>query len=182
MDLLLQRDGLVLRPPRRRDAAAMVEAVRESQPEIGRYLVWATADYGIKDAEHWCRTATASAASPGGLTALHVFDEAGGLLGGVGLHAQDLRNGKVELGYWTRASCRGQAVAVRAARLMSGCAFDAMGFSRVELIIATDNVASMRVAEKLGAEPEATLKDRLRLDHGLVDAYLYALLKRTMPR
>jgi hypothetical protein len=34
------------------------------------------------------------------------------------------------------------------------------------------------VADKLGARREGTLHDRLRLTHGLVDAYLYALLRR----
>lgn len=173
-ELLLRGEGVVLRPPRPGDAAAMVQAVRESQPEIGRYLVWATTAYGPADAAHWCRTVETDT----GHQALHVFDDGGRLLGGVGLHSQDLRNGKVELGYWTRRSAQGRGVARRAARLLAGAAFDAMGYHRIELIIATDNVASQHVAHRLGARLEGTLHDRLALPHGVVDAYLYALLKR----
>jgi len=174
MSFQLFGDGLILRPPHRSDATAMVQAVRESQPEIGRFLVWATADYSVVDADQWCRAgATPEAGYP-----LHVFDESGALLGGVGLHAADQRNGKVEIGYWTRASARGGGVATRAARLVTMRAFDVMGFSRVEMIIAIDNVASQKVAEKVGARREGILRDRLKLRHGLVDAYLYALVKR----
>lgn len=174
VDLLLRGDGIVLRPPRQGDVEAMVQAVRESQPDIGRYLVWATAAYGSADAAHWCR----SVAADSGHQALHVFDDDGHLLGGVGLHSQDLRNGKIELGYWTRRSAQGRRVAQRAARLLAGAAFDAMGYHRIELIIATDNIASQHVAHRLGARFEGTLHDRLSLPHGVVDAYLYALLKR----
>jgi RimJ/RimL family protein N-acetyltransferase len=175
VELQLRGEGLVLRRPRPADAPAMAEAVRESQPEIGRFLVWATPDYATADAEQWCRSVEQT--DPG-THPLHVFDQTGQLLGGVGLHSQDLRNGKIELGYWTRARARGRGVAVRASRLLTDCAFDAMGFARVELIIALDNVASQRVADKLGARREGILHDRLRLTHGLVDAHLYALLRR----
>lgn len=174
MALQLYGDGLILRSPHRSDAAAMVQAVRESQPDIGRFLVWATADYAVHDADQWCRTVdTPEIGCP-----LHIFDEHGVLLGGVGLHAPDLRNGKVELGYWTRATARGRGVAARATRLLATHAFDVMGYCRVELIIALDNLPSQRVAEKVGARYEGILHDRLKLRHGLVDAHLYALLKR----
>lgn len=174
MDLTLRGEGLVLRRPIPADAPAMIEAVHESQPDIGRFLAWATPDYGPRDADQWCRVdANDTASNP-----LHVFDESGRLLGGVGLHSPDARNGKIELGYWTRASARGGGVAVRSARLLVRCAFDVLGYSRVELIIATDNVASQRVADKLGAQREGLLRDRLRLTHGLVDAFVYSLLRR----
>ncbi len=176
MTVHLFGDGLILRPPHRNDTAAMVSAVRESQPEIGRFLIWATADYGATDADQWCRAVD----NPDNGYPLHVFDEHGSLLGGVGLHAADQRNGKIELGYWTRSSARGRGVAVRATRLLANRAFDVMGFQRIELIVATDNVASQRVADKLGARREGLLHDRLKLRHGLVDAWLYALLKRDL--
>jgi len=41
-------------------------------------------------------------------------------------------------------------------------------------------VASQRVADKLGARQEGLLHDRLKLRHGTVDAWLYALLKRDL--
>ncbi len=176
MTLHLFGAGLILRPPHHRDAAAMVSAVRESQPGIGRYLVWATADYDVVDAEQWCRAVE----RPENGYPLHVFDVHGSLLGGVGLHASDQRNGKIELGYWTRSSARGRGVAVHASRLLAHHAFTVMDFQRIEMIISVDNVASQRVAEKLGARPEGVLHDRLKLSHGLVDAHLYALLRRDL--
>lgn len=154
----------------------MALAVRESQPDIGRFLVWATADYGVTDADQWCRAVD----NPETGYSMHIFDDADNLLGGIGLHAPDVRNGKVELGYWIRASARGGGIAGRAARLVTDRAFGSLGFTRIELIIAVDNDASRRVAEKLGARYEGILHDRLKLRHGLVDAHLFALLKRDL--
>lgn len=167
-------EGLHLRAPRAPDAPAMVDAVTESQPELGRWLVWAAPGYGRADADAWCEQRHAD----GHLVAFHVFDATDGrLLGGVGFHGFDANNGKAEIGYWVRSSARGAGVAVRAARVALSDRFAHTPTERVELIIAVGNTASQRVAEKLGASREGLVRRRLLLAHGPADAYLYGLLR-----
>ena len=56
------------------------------------------------------------------------------------------------LGYWVRTSRRGEGIAVRATKLAARYAFENVGLIRVEVVMAVDNSASRRVAEKSGAQ------------------------------
>ena len=52
------------------------------------------------------------------------------------------------------AAVRGRGVASTATRLLSDFGFETLGLRRIELNAAVGNVASRRVAEKAGFEPE----------------------------
>ena len=68
------------------------------------------------------------------------------------------------LGYWIRSSRRGQGLAGRAARLAARFAFERLNLIRVEIVIAAENTASQKAAEKIGAHREgiAESEDRAR--------------------
>lgn len=152
----------------------MVDAVAESQPDLGRWLVWAVPGYTRRDAAGWCEHGHHDRQ----LRAFHIIEPSDGrLLGGVGFHGFDPTNRKVEAGYWVRAAVRGRGVAVRAVRVALTDLFDSTTTERVELIIAVDNHASERVAEKLGGTREGTLRKRLALSDGPSDASLYSILR-----
>jgi RimJ/RimL family protein N-acetyltransferase len=53
----------------------------------------------------------------------------------------------------------------------------ALGFSRVELLTIDGNVASQRVAERLGAVFEGVLRDRLWLRGKAYPARLYSIVR-----
>lgn len=72
-----------------------------------------------------------------------------------------MRTGHV--GYWCAAEARGRGVATRALRLLSRYGFEELGLQRLELITDPDNLASQRVAEKVGYRREGVL--RSHLDH-----------------
>lgn len=174
MNSHLVGEGVYLRPPEPADVPAMVDAVVESQPDLGHWLVWAVPRYSRREAAAWCEHGHQDRQ----LSAFHVFDTGGvRLLGGVGFHGFDPNNGKAELGYWVRSSARGSGVAVAAARVALTDLFERTATERVELIIAVDNHASQRVALKLGAIKEGILRRRLALATGPSDAQLFGLLR-----
>lgn len=55
-------------------------------------------------------------------------------------------------------------------------AFDHLALQRLEIVIAENNFASIRVAEKCGAILEGTLRNRLFLHGTPTDALLYSLI------
>lgn len=61
---------------------------------------------------------------------------------------------RAELGYWLVPGARGQGLASAAARTLTSWGFEAMGLKEIELAILPENVASQRVAKRLGATPE----------------------------
>ena len=82
-------------------------------------------------------------------------DEATGrYLGSCGLCPVEREHATAGLGFWVRTSDTGRGVATAAARLVADAGFEHLGLNRIELLIAVDNAASRRVAEKLGAAYE----------------------------
>jgi RimJ/RimL family protein N-acetyltransferase len=170
-------DGCIfVRPPTLGDVAAFCVAANESAAEVGRWLPWCHADYREAEAQTYiagCIDAWARLARFPFL----ILDCAGGqLLGGIGVNNIDMTNRRGSLGYWVRTSQTGRGVALAAARLVSKFAFAEAGLARVEIAVIAENVASRRVAEKLGAKPEGIARDRIVMHGKAYDAVLYSLI------
>jgi len=93
---------------------------------------------------------------------------------GIGLNSNDYR---ATVGYWMAAEARGQGICTRALRLLSRHALDGLELQRVDLITDPDNVASQRVAEKVGFRREGVLRAHLRHPDGRIrDSVMFSLL------
>jgi ribosomal-protein-serine acetyltransferase len=180
--LALRGRTVVLRPPRDDDAQAIWDAVRESVTEVGAWLPWCHAAYGLDDALAWVR-ASRDARARGDECAFVVTDAAeGALLGGCGLNQVEAVNRRANLGYWVRTAATGRGVATEAARLVAEFALTVLGLGRLEIVAATGNQASQRVAEKLGAVREGILRNRFWLGGEPVDGVLYSLVPADLGR
>ena len=149
----------------------------ESVPEVSPYETWCHEGYTLDEAaEHaggWDRAWEAGSAYY-----FAVGDEATGrYLGSCGLCPIEREHATAGLGFWVRTSATGRGVATTAARLVAAAGFDHLGLNRIELLIAVQNTASRRVAEKLGAACEGTLRKRLVLPAGPTDMAMYALVR-----
>lgn len=167
---------LQLRPLDEADAPALVEAVQESRTSVGRWMSWATADYGLPAALSWiaaCRAGRADGSS-------HEFGiwrrSDGRLLGVAGLNQFNPVNHFCNLGYWVRASAQRQGVAVAAVGLLRPLAFETLGLTRLEIVVAVGNQPSAAVAQRVGARLEGIARHRLWLHGQPVDAWLHGLV------
>ncbi|MBV8480109.1 MAG: GNAT family N-acetyltransferase [Actinobacteria bacterium] len=92
-----------------------------------------------------------------GETAFAVVDAAAGsLLGGIGVRWNDEAD-VAEIGYWLRREARGRGITSRALALAARHALD-RGAARVQLRADIENLASRRVAEKVGFRAEGVLR------------------------
>jgi RimJ/RimL family protein N-acetyltransferase len=86
-----------------------------------------------------------------------VLRRTGELIGDCGLVPTEVEGTpEVELGWIVRRAMWGRGIATEAARAWAGFAFDVLGLDRVVSMVREDNVASRRVAEKLGMTVERT--------------------------
>ena len=170
-------DGVVtIRPARAGDAGLMYEAVRESVPELSRWMSWCHENYSMAEAEAFL-AALPEAWRVGAEYGFFSFDApTGALLGGVGLNYVNRDYMMCNLGYWVRTSRAGRGVASRATRLAARFAFAELGMQRVEIVAAVGNHASRRAAEKAGAAREGTLRKRLLIRGQPHDAVLFSLV------
>jgi ribosomal-protein-serine acetyltransferase len=80
------------------------------------------------------------------------------------------------LGYAVRTSRIGGGIATEAARRLAQYGFEQLGFQRIEIVVQKDNLASLKVAEKLGAVREGLLRNRGIVHGSPYDAYMHSLI------
>jgi RimJ/RimL family protein N-acetyltransferase len=102
--------------------------------------------------------------------------ENGAFLGMIALVQIDRAGRQAEAGYVVAPQARGRGIAARALRLLTEWALGELELERVELRISTDNVASIRVAERCGFVREGVLRS-LHFKQGLrADIAVYSRL------
>ncbi len=84
----------------------------------------------------------------------------------------DLAGNEGEIGYMVAPAARGHGISARAVELLTGWGFAELGLERLELRIDVINVASVRIAERVGYRLDGVLrnvhfKEGLRCDTGV---------------
>ena len=174
-DLVLLGPSLVLRPPRADDAEPFWEAVTESVPELSRWMAWCHQGYSREEARAWLETCAHGWERADAFDFL-VTDRDDALLGACALNHLDHGNRRANLGYWVRTSARGRGVGTEAAALAVHFGLGELGLGRVEIVAAVANLASQRVAEKLGARREGVARNRFCLDGRYVDGVVFSVV------
>lgn len=164
-------DRLVLRPWRESDAKAVQTAF--DCPEIQRWHVRRMDS--LAEALAWIAEWTARWDNEKDASWAITDDDQP--IGQVGLRAISLFEGSAGLSYWVLPEARGKEVAVRAARALTRWTFDVVGLHRVALQHSTANLASCRVATKLGFPAEGTLRGAMLHADGWHDAHMHARLR-----
>jgi RimJ/RimL family protein N-acetyltransferase len=170
----LVEGATALRPWRVTDITALVAACQD--PEIVRWTR-VPASYGEADARAFMlqrhdAVLTGTAAPFAIVTA--ASDEQ--LLGSVSLMRLAWEHARAEVGYWLAREARGRGHASRAVRAICRWGFDALRLERVDLLAATENAASQRVAERCGFKREAVLRSYMQGTDGRQDMVAFGLL------
>jgi ribosomal-protein-serine acetyltransferase len=174
-------DGKVsLRPYRTGDAENLYTAVRESLPELSVWMPWAHPYYSLKESRQWLK------GKPGEWKDGIAYDFAildggdGTYLGGCAINLIDRENLRANLGYWIRSNRTTQGLATSAALLLARWGFKELGLNRIEIVVATENKRSQRVAEKTGAQREGISRNRIFLYDRTHDAVMFSLVPQDL--
>lgn len=102
-----------------------------------------------------------------------------GVIGFVNYHHRESRHRRLEIGCVLSRACWRQGLANEAVRALLGYCFGSLGMHRVEQTIDPENVAAIRLAERLGFRGEgALLRDRILVDGEYRSLLMYSLLDR----
>jgi RimJ/RimL family protein N-acetyltransferase len=174
----IQADNFLLRPLVADDAPAMATAVRETMASLALWMPWAHAAYDEADALAWI-AACAAARADASAHEFGLFDRDGHYVGAAGLNQFNHANRFCNLGYWVRASARRQGAALAAIHALARFAFDRLGQTRVEIVVADGNLPSLALARKAGAVHECLARNRLSLHGRPVAAHVLSLVPST---
>lgn len=169
-------DGVIsLRHWRTSDASGGFEAVCESLEALKPWMSWAHEDYRQEELLGFIRSSIEGWEKDEffNFVITDTLDET--VLGGSGLNNLSRTYRMANLGYWVRSSRRGQGIAPRAARLAARFGFERLGLVRAEIVVAVGNRASLRAAEKSGAQREGVLRNRMSVGELVYDAVMHSL-------
>lgn len=158
------------------DAPAFFTAVQESVAAVGRWLPWCHEGYTIEDATEWVTTAEDNWRNDLDYRFIIENEDTGSILGSVGINQIVRAHGVGNLGYWVRSSETSQGVCSRASRQAVHFAFTELGFTRLEIHVLVDNIASAKVAEKIGARYEGTLRNKIRFNGVALPARAFSII------
>lgn len=176
--ILLPAEPLVdgptaLRVWRESDREALVAACRD--PEIVRWIR-VPAPYQPQDAAQYLlqrhEAALAGVSAP-----FAIVDADDRLAGSISLMRLAWEHARGEVGYWLAAPARGHGHATRGVRLICAWGFRALALERIELLAATGNPASQRVAQRAGFTREALLRSYLQGTFERQDMVAFGLLR-----
>ncbi len=173
---MLLKTDLTLRPYTLDDIPAAYEAIMASVKEIQPFMPWCHPGYTLHELRTWVETQIAQRQA-GNVFEFVMVTSDGELVGGCGLNSIDWENRRANLGYWVRSSATRRGVATTATRLLARWGFENTKLNRLELIISTKNLASLRVATRAGAVHEGILRSRLLLHGETHDAEVFSFIR-----
>jgi RimJ/RimL family protein N-acetyltransferase len=163
-----------LRPWRDSDIAGLVSACQDQEISRWTRVPW---PYGESDARAYLMQRYDSMQA--GTTAPFAIVSAAEdqlVLGSISLMRLDWDHARGEVGYWLAREARGRGHVTRAVRLICTWGFQALRLERIDLLAATDNAASQRVAERAGFRREAVLRSYMTGRDGRQDMVVFSLL------
>ena len=172
----LTNGEIILRILKIDDVVPCLEAVQETIKELSQWMWWCHSDYTIDDTKTWIESLP-EARNKGTEYEFAIKDsKKDSFIGCCGVNNINRKDKYANLGYWVRTSQSGQGIATAATLLLAQFAFKELSLNRVEIVVATNNIASIRVAEKTGALQEGTLRNRITVRENIYDAFMFSLI------
>lgn len=174
----IEAEDIILRKYDFDYALLLFEAAHSSRGgEFTRWMPWCHENYSIDESESFIKLSIESW-EKGTQYNFGVFDEqTNEFLGGVGINQPNEIHKFFNLGYWTRVSAQKRGIASRAARALAKAAFEDLDLNRLEILTATENIASQKAAEKAGALREGVLRKRLVIGGKIYDAVMFSFIR-----
>jgi ribosomal-protein-serine acetyltransferase len=167
--------GYGLRLLEESDAQELYDLIDANREHLLPWMAWVPANHSADDVLPFIRLTRRQIADNDGLQTA-IVDPKGRIVGMVGLHGVDWRNGSTSIGYWMSRDEQGRGTMTAAVGAYVDHAFGTWKLNRVTIQAAVGNVRSRAIAERLGFQEEGTLREVERVGDHRLDAVVYAVL------
>lgn len=171
----IKTERLILRPPTKDDSKELNSAILESFELLNKWMVWANHRPTLEESKIEICKMIARWTLREDLP-VFIFDKGSKIfLGATGLTRINWELPSFEIGYWIRSDYAGKGIITEVTLALTSYAFKQLKAVRVEIKCDENNIASRRVAEKLGFNKEGILKNHmLTPDGSLSNTVIYA--------
>jgi RimJ/RimL family protein N-acetyltransferase len=177
----IETDRLVIRCYDPADAPLLKDAVDRSIDHLRPWMDWTPAEPEPVDAvvDRLRTFRAAFDADENWIMGVFSRDESR-CVGGTGLHPRTGADA-CEVGYWIAVDEIGQGYATEVLAVLTRAGFEASGFDRIDVRVATSNDRSAAIPRKLGFTLEGTLRRTVpRRDQPKEDAFAFSMLREEL--
>jgi ribosomal-protein-serine acetyltransferase len=170
---------LDIRLPKPGDGAELNKAIHETFDLLKLWMPWATKLPTLAESEESVRRSNSRFLLREDLQLLLFDKSTQEIVGSSGLHRADWDVPKFEIGYWIRKKYLNQGFAREAVTAIAEFAFSQLNAARLEILVASHNIASQKVALASGFHLEAILKnfEVSLINRKIVDRHVYTKLR-----
>ena len=173
---------IVIRPFQPTDIPSFFSAVCSSAEILGRWMPWCHADYSIEEAEAWLTTCQKEWLQCTSYPFLVFEPNTNEVIGSVDINQINRDHSFGNIGYWISSSHTRRGIATAAVKMVAHFGFTELGLTRLEIVAVVENIASRRVAEKVGAKLECIARNRLVGWGKPHEAAVYSLIPTDIPK
>lgn len=173
---------LLIRPPEDCHIDPLFAAVEESLDAIRPWLAWYYPGYSWDDTALWINNVPVAWREDREYSFVILDRQNGELIGTIGINQLDRRNRRANLGYFVRTSATNRGIATAATKLVARFGFEQIGLKRIEIVAAVGNVASQKVAHKVGATREGIARRRSNVGGQQLDTVMFSLVAEELER
>ncbi|MEO8399173.1 MAG: GNAT family protein, partial [Ignavibacteriaceae bacterium] len=176
----IEGKNVIIRAYKESDIDLLYAAVRESIHELSVWMPWCSSEYSIDESSVWVKSRKKAWDEKEEYSFVVEHQKTGKFLGAVGLNHIDEFYRIANLGYWMRTSETGKGYSTEAALLAAKFGFQKLNLNRIEIVIGVGNNKSQKVAEKIHALKECVARNRIIINDGPVDAFVYSLIREDL--
>ena len=173
----IETERLFIRPPHAGDGKIINQGVIESFENLTLWADWAQTRPSLEDSEIFARTGQANWSLKKDDMPLCVFlKNTNSYIGGTGYHSINWQIPSFETGYWLHTDYQNQGLMTEAINAITRYAFVQLKAKRLDIHCDANNIRSKKLAERLGFQLEATLRNHRLNPHtrALSDTLIYA--------
>ncbi|WP_163831037.1 GNAT family N-acetyltransferase [Spartinivicinus ruber] len=155
-------------------------AIQQSAPLVGKWLYWCNPDYSAVTNKEWIEHCMNQQTLNTEFNFAFINKKTQEYIGETRISGINFPHGFTNLSYWVNASCLKQGYASEIITAAAQFCFEALNLIRVEIVVDTDNHASINTAKKVGGQFEGKLRHRSRIEDKPRDSYMFGLFPDTL--
>jgi ribosomal-protein-serine acetyltransferase len=156
-------------------AEPLIQLINENRSYLRQWLPWLDKNTTAEDSLNFLNHCQAMHASQSQLNMLMLLNDE--LIGVTGFNNINHGNHHGEIGYWMSQAHTGKGFMTEAVRQVINLGFNDYGLNRQIIRAASGNIASQKIAERLGFRHEGTAREAGYLYGSYEDLEVYSLLK-----
>ncbi len=156
-------------------AEALFDLVDKNREYLKNWMVWPPETKSPDDTKNFIKSTLVGLSEMKEMACGIEYEN--NLVGVITFNKIDFNLKKVVIGYWVSEEHQGKGIITKSCRTLIDYAFDSLGMQKIEISVATQNVSSQKVCERLGFSLEGVIKNSENLHGNIVDHNIYGLVQ-----